>query len=227
MTGPTPPIRVLVVERLPLLRRGIAASLTTAPEVVLVGTAHTVAAGMLLARRDRPTVALVGTTLRDAPGAVAAVAAFRDAAPETACVVVTADPGADGWVVAARAGAAACCGPAVNDTELVGLVRRVAAGESPLTGYRAVHLAHAEPLTGREWDVLYLVARGRTNRQVARALALSPETVKHHLEAVMRKLGVRDRTHAVTTALRRGVLTLADLADDDGRTPTGPVRRDG
>jgi DNA-binding NarL/FixJ family response regulator len=131
--------------------------------------------------------------------------------------------------------------PAIaRPAELVAVIRRVADGEDPLReevvarphlvdkvveafreGFRHQDSAADIPLTPRELEVLRQVATGMKNRQIADQLVLTEQTVKNHLSRIMHKLGVPNRTHAVTFAVRQGWLTLEEVAGDVGAGPLG------
>jgi DNA-binding NarL/FixJ family response regulator len=184
---PAEPIGVLVVAGAPLLRRGLADALAAAPGLRLVGAAATAAEGAALAAAGAPAVAVVGAAPPDAPDPAATIAALRRGCPGLAAVVVGAAPlGAD---------------------ELAARVRR-AAGQ----GSRAAGGAPPGALTDRERQLLLHLAAGRTTGQIAAALGVRPQTVKHRVAALRAKLGAADRTQAVLAALRRGLLALDDLA---------------
>ena len=232
------PVSVLIVAREPLLRRGLAACLAADPALRVAGSVGTAAEGHALADAALPAVALVGTTLPDAPG-LAAAAELRRRHPALAVVVVAAAEGDDEVFAALRAGAAAVVGTGVAEGELVGLVKRAAAGGYPINEQVlarpavAAHVLEAfrlaadpdpdlgpvgayTPLTGRELAVLEKVRDGLTNEGIGETLGISGQTVKNHVTSILRKLAVNDRTQAVMLALRRGWLTL------DGEGPIRP-----
>ena len=232
------PVSVLIVAREPLLRRSLAACLAADPALRVAGSVGTAAEGHALADAALPAVALVGTTLPDAPG-LAAAAELRRRHPALAVVVVAEAESDEGLFAAIQAGAAAYLDRAAPEDRLVALVREAAAGEYPINEQvlgrpqvagrvlEAFRLAADRdpdlgavgayaPLTGRELEVLEKVRDGLTNEGIGHALGISTQTVKNHVTSILRKLAVNDRTGAVMQALRRGWLT----ADGDGRTST-------
>ena len=229
-------IRVIVVEREALYRRGLVAVLEGFAEAEVIGTADSAEAGYALADHGAPQVALVGTTLGDAPG-LAFAAEMRRRFPAVATIVMAANESDDELFSAIRAGAAAYSGREISEEALTELVRRAATGEyvineqllsKPYVAARVLDqfrnnviadtaLSNAfMPLTDRELEILRKVSDGMTNAEIGYALGISPQTVKNHVTSILRKLAVNDRTQAVVTALRRGWLTI----DGDGESLT-------
>ncbi len=222
------PIRVIVIEREALYRRGLVAVLSAAEDFDVVGSVETVEDAYRLADESSPDVALVGTTLVDAPGLTLA-AEMRRRYPAVATVVIAANESDDELFTAIRAGASAYCGRDISEETLFELVRRSATGEyvineqllsKPYVAARVldqfrsntatdVALSNAfMPLTDRELEILRKVSDGMTNAEIGYALGISAQTVKNHVTSILRKLAVNDRTQAVVTALRRGWLTI-------------------
>ncbi len=238
-------IGVLIVAREPLLRRGLVGCLKTDRGIRVVGSVATAGEGYRRADELLPDVALVGTTLADAPGLNAA-AELRRRVPALATVVVAAAETDDELFAAIRAGAAAYVGKDVPEDQLLALVKRAAAGEyvineqllaKPYVAARVLEqfrtatagaLAPTSafaPLTNRELEILQKVSDGLTNAEIGSALGISAQTVKNHVTSILRKLVVNDRTQAVVLALRRGWLTIDDgptvAIGAPGRRPPG------
>ena len=242
-------IRVAVIEREPVFRRGLESVLGLAEDLEVVGSAESAESAYRLLDETSPDVALVGTTLPDAPGLTLA-SELRRRYPAIATIVMAAQENDDELFAAIRAGAAAYSGRDVDEETLFQLVRRAAAGEyvineqllsKPYVAARVLDqfrnntttgdssLANAfMPLTDRELEILRKVSDGLTNAEIGYALGISAQTVKNHVTSILRKLAVNDRTQAVVTALRRGWLTIERESPDQGLsngvTPTPTSR---
>jgi DNA-binding NarL/FixJ family response regulator len=206
-------IRVLLVDDHPVVRDGLRGMLGAQPDLEVVGEAGDGAQALALALRHRPDVVLMDLRMPGTDG-VAATARILAALPATRVLVLTTyDTDAD----IVRAVGAGATGYLLKDTpreELFRAVRAAARGETVLAPAVAARLLTslrqpAQPvLSARELEVLALVAHGASNRDVASRLSISEATVKSHLLHVFDKLGVDDRTAAVTVALTRGLLHL-------------------
>ncbi|WP_371583655.1 response regulator [Streptomyces sp. NBC_01314] len=209
----TPRIRILVVDDHPVVRDGLTALLATQPDFTVIGEAATGAEALQQTAVLTPDVVIMDLQMPGINGA-AATAAIRTAHPDVRVLVLTTyDTNAD-ITAAIDAGAA---GYLLKDTgreELCTAIRTAARGEAALSpSVAAKVLAHMRgdrgaSLSGREVEVLSAVARGQSNKQIGRALRLSEATVKTHLLHIYAKLGVADRTAAVTAALERGIIRL-------------------
>ncbi len=209
MSTATTPIRVLTVDDHPLLREGIAAVIQGQADMTLAGEASSGADAVAQFRALRPDVTLMDVQMPGMNG-IDAIAAIRAEFPAARIIVLTTY---EGDVLASRAikaGAAGYLLKGMLRKELLDTIRAVHAGKRRIPPEIAVELAqhHADDLlTGREVEVLQRVAAGHANKAVADALAISEETVKTHMKSIMAKLSANDRTHAVTIALRRGILS--------------------
>ncbi len=240
-------IRVVVIEREPLFRRGLVSVIDAFDDLAVAGSADAAEDGYTLLDRAEPQVAIVGTTLTDAPGLEFA-AEVRRRYPAVATIVIAASESDDELFSAIRAGAAAYSGREVSEEHLSELIHRAAIGEyvineqlltKPYVAARVLDqfrnnvvsdaaLSNAfMPLTDRELEILRKVSDGMTNAEIGYALGISAQTVKNHVTSILRKLAVNDRTQAVVTALRRGWLTIetdADAAASAGVTATPTSR---
>lgn len=204
-------IRILVVDDHPVVRDGVTGMLAGPPDLEVVGEATDGNEAILAAQRLQPDVVLMDLQMPGTDG-VAATAMIVGANPGVRVLVLTTYDDAPGIRAALAAGAA---GYLLKDTpsdELFAAIRNVAAGGTALSSAAAASLATtpapAVSLTEREVQILERVADGASNRDVAAALYISEATVKTHLIHIYDKLGVSDRTAAVTTALRAGIIRL-------------------
>lgn len=202
------PIRVLTVDDHPLLRAGIAAVLQGQPDMAIVGEAANGREALTQFRALLPDVTLMDVQMPEVNG-IDAIHAIRQEAPGARIIVLTTY---EGDVLASRAikaGAAGYLLKGMLRRDLLETIRAVHAGRRRIPPEIAMALAqhHADDgLTPREIDVLARVSAGQANKAVADALGISEETVKTHMKSIMAKLSANDRTHAVTIALRRGIL---------------------
>ena len=203
-------IKVLAVDDHPLFLEGIAAVIAAASDIQLVATVSSGEAALSSYRASRPDVTLMDLRLTDMNG-IDAIDAIRQEFPDARIIVLTSHTGYGVAHRALNAGAAAYLLKDNAHRELTDVIRAVYRGckeVDPLVASElAQHFADA-PLTERELDVLMLVADGNTNRSTAQALGIQEDTVKGHVKSILTKLGARDRTHAVTVALRLGILSL-------------------
>jgi DNA-binding NarL/FixJ family response regulator len=207
------PIRLLVADDHPVVRDGLRAMLATQPDMELVGEAATGTQAVERARALRPDVVLMDLQMPELDGP-AAIATLRDQAPEVRVLVLTTF-GTDADIT--RAVDAGATGYLLKDApreQLFGAIRAAARGEavlSPSVATRVLGRMRApaeEALSSRELEILGAVARGLSNKEIGRQLYVSEATVKTHLLRVFSKLGVDDRTAAVTVALERGIIRL-------------------
>ena len=208
--NPHPRIRVLVVDDHPVVRAGLAALLTTEPEMELVGSAANGAEAVALYNALQPDVGLMDLRMPGIDG-VAAIREIVAGHPGAHLLALTSYEGDTDIYRALDAGAAGYLLKDMLGTEVVGAVRAAAAGNRVIPAHVAARLAEYTPrvdLTSREAEVLQLAARGLRNREIAKAIGRTPETVKVHLKHAMAKLRVRDRTEAVIQAVRRGIIHL-------------------
>lgn len=193
-----------------MLREGIAAIVEPEADIEVVGEAENGAEAVDLHRKLRPDATLMDLQMPVMSG-LEAIAAIRAESPNARLVVLTTY---SGDVQAVRALKAGACGYLLKSSlidELLTAIRSVHAGRRYVPAEVAQEIAiHAaeEPLSPREIAILEQVATGKANKLVAWELSVSEETVKAHLRTIFIKLGVADRTQAVTTALRRGIITL-------------------
>ncbi|MBC7938427.1 MAG: response regulator transcription factor [Chitinophagaceae bacterium] len=206
----TPQIRVLVVDDHPLMREGIVSVVRTEGDMTVVGEAGNGSEAIEAYRRHSPDVTLMDLQMPTMDG-VSATAALRAEWPQARVVVLTTFPGDAQALRALRAGASGYLLKSLIRRELTVAIRAAHAGLRPIlnevNAAMAQHVTDQE-LSSRELEVLKRVAAGSSNKRVANEMYLSEETVKSHMKNILSKLGANDRTHAVTIALRRGVIFL-------------------
>lgn len=206
-------IRLLVVDDHPVVRAGMVAVLGEEPDLDVVGEAGNGAEALALVPRLEPDVVLMDLRMPVMDGAEATSRIVAQPSPPQVLVLTTYDTDAD-IVRAVEAGARGYLLKDAPTAVLTDAIRRAARGETVLAPPVAARLADrlrapAQPdLTAREVEVLGLVARGLSNADVGRSLFIGEATVKTHLIRAFAKLGVADRTAAVTEAHRRGLIDL-------------------
>jgi DNA-binding NarL/FixJ family response regulator len=208
-TDPSP-IRILTVDDHPMLREGIAALVASQADMTLIGEASTGREALELYRKHRPDLTLMDLQMPDMNGIEATIAICSEF-PEARIIVLTTYTGDVQILRALKAGARAYLLKSLLRKELLETIRAVHAGQKRIPPAVASELAeHAidETLTLREIDVLRLIAGGNANKMIADQLAITEETVKGHVKNILSKLGANDRTHAVTIALKRGIIEL-------------------
>jgi DNA-binding NarL/FixJ family response regulator len=215
---PPAPCRVVVVEDHPIFRDGVARCLDAEADFTVVLTSATGALDAAAVAAARADLVLMDIELPEASG-IEATRRLRDALPELRVVMLTAFADPDLLFAAMQAGAVGYLLKHTAVSELISTLRRIVAGERVLTpglasrALRALRGREAPPrppalaqLSAREEEVLRLLATGETNRQIARRLFVSEETIKSHVAAILRKLEVSDRTRAAVVAVRAGLV---------------------
>ena len=205
-------IRVLTADDHSVVRAGIAAMIANETDISVVAEAGNGEEALARYSEHHPDVVLMDLRMPKVDG-VAAIRAIREADPGARIIALTTY---DGDADIHRALSAGACAYLVKDVlvaELVTAIRGAAAGKRVIPAAVASRLAEFTPrvdLTTREVEVLRLVAKGLRNREIARVIGRTEGTVKVHLKNIHEKLGVEDRTEAVTLALQRGIIHLDD-----------------
>jgi DNA-binding NarL/FixJ family response regulator len=203
-------IRVLCVDDHPVVRDGIAAIINLQPDMVLAGAAATGGEALERFFELRPDVALVDLQLPDMSG-FDLIKKIKDKSPNARIIVLSSHEGDVDIQRALEAGAQGYVAKGIVRGELLETIRSVHTGKRRLPAAVAQKLAEHmadEPISPRELEVLSLMAAGKRNKEIASELSIAEDTVKMHVRNILSKLQVNDRTEAVTSALRRGIIHL-------------------
>lgn len=207
---PQPPIRILTVDDHPLLRDGISAIIAGQADMAMVGEGVNGAEAIEQFRNLRPDVTLMDLQMPRMNG-VDAIIAIRREFRNARMIVLTTYAGDAQAMRAIKAGAAGYLLKSSLRTELLDTIRSIHAGRRHIPPEIAQEIAfHAadDSLSEREISVLRHAAEGRANKEIAWSMQISEDTVKAHLRSIFAKLDAKDRTQAVTVAMRRGILEL-------------------
>ena len=224
------PIQIVIVDDHPLFRRGIRWSLENEHDLLVVGEAGDGQSAIQQIDVLIPDVVLIDINMPQMSG-LEVTRVIKRRHPQTSVIVLTMQEDDEQLFDAIRVGAAAYATKDIDAEELIRLIRRVARGEylinenvlsRPFVASRvldqfrelsqmdSVNEGVFSPLTPREVEILDCVAQGNSNKEIARILNISDQTVKNHITSILRKLAVNDRTQAVIYALRHGWIKLTE-----------------
>jgi DNA-binding NarL/FixJ family response regulator len=204
-------IRILSVDDHPLLREGIAALVNAEPDMKLIAEALNGADAVEKFRLYQPEITLMDLQMPKMDG-VEAICHILEACPEAHIIVLTTYSGDAQVLRALKAGARGYILKGHVHRELLDAIRTVHAGQKRIPPEVARQLAeHAtdEELSLRQVEILKMIAEGKPNKVIADQLEIGEATVKSHVTNILSRLGANDRTHAVTIALRRGIIDLS------------------
>ena len=215
-------VRVLIASHQPIVREGLRGLLVAEPEMEIVGESDDGGDALRLARRLRPDLVLIDMGIQTLD-AIAATRMIRSELRDTQVIVISGGNDDVSAVESVRAGATAYLRREARIEDLLRAIRSAVAGQVMIPARAVARLLRSmgrhQALSERESEVLYLVARGLANKQVARDLGIAESTVKCHVTAILTKLGLPSRTQVALYAARTGLVALdcpTTNADDDG-----------
>jgi DNA-binding NarL/FixJ family response regulator len=215
-------IRVLVVEDHHVVRQGLVALLSVVDGLEVVGEAADGIEAIAQFRNHQPAITLIDLRLPRLSG-VEVIERIRMETPNARFIVLTTYDGDEDIYRALQAGARAYLLKGITSDELIATIRAVHAGNSHIPAAIAEKLAErigTEELTPREFDVLEQIVHGKNNKEIAVELVISETTVKTHINRLLGKLGVADRTQAATSAIHRGLVSLEFHVGRGGKETT-------
>lgn len=204
------PIRLLVVDDHPAFRMGLAALIASAPDMEIVAEAGDGRAAVEIYRREQPDIVLTDLRMPGFSG-VELILAVRKEFPDAKFIVITTYDSDEDVYRAIQSGAKSYLLKDMTKEQITATIRAVQLGEQVLPRHVAERLAERQQrgeLTPRETEILELLTRGRSNKEISSALFISEDTVKSHLKTLFAKLGVQDRTEAAISAIRHGIIHL-------------------
>jgi len=203
-------IRIIVVDDQAVVRQGFVSLISTVADMRVIAQGTNGREAVALYREHRPDVVLMDLRMPEM-GGVEAIYAIRREFSDAKVIVLTTYDGDEDIYRSLQAGAQGYLLKDMFFDELESAIRAVHAGGRKIPGVVAERLAGrmgGSDLTGREHEVLELIVGGRSNKEIGAALGISEATVKSHINSILGKLGVTDRTQAATTALQRGIVHL-------------------
>lgn len=203
-------IRIMVIDDQVVVRQGFVSLINTVPDMEVIAEGINGQQAIDLYNRHAPDITLIDLRM-PVVGGVEAITAIRSDFPDARLIVLTTYDGDEDIYRSLQAGAKGYLLKDVFFEELETAIRTVHAGSRHIPAAIAMRLAErmgSSDLTSREMEVLELIVRGQSNKEIGASLTISEATVKSHINNILSKLGVSDRTQAVTTALQRGLVHL-------------------
>jgi DNA-binding NarL/FixJ family response regulator len=205
-------IRILIVDDHPVVCSGLTSMLSVQAGFAVIGSAASGEEALAIVQRDHPDLMLLDLRMPGMDG-IAVLNALRKMERAPRVMILTSFEKEEDIYRAIRAGAHGYLLKDTSESEMIAAINIVNSGKRYIPRHIAAHLTDRmmrSDLTARELQILELLARGSTNKQIAGTLSISDNTVRHHVNNIMEKLQVSDRTEAVATALRNGVLSGND-----------------
>ncbi|MBD1893029.1 response regulator transcription factor [Coleofasciculus sp. FACHB-712] len=203
-------IRVLVVDDHPVVRQGLVGMLEEVPDILVVGQAGNGQEALAVFRQEQPDATLMDLRMPQMDG-VAAITAICTEFPAARIIVLTTYEGDEDIYQGLRAGAKGYLLKDAEPEELLAAIRTVHKGQKhipPQVGAKLLERMTSPELSDRELEVLQLITTGKSTQVISKALHITERTVNFHINHILSKLGVEDRTQAVIVALRRGIVSL-------------------
>src|SRR5262245_23310441 len=204
------PIKVMVIDDQAVVRQGFVALINTVPDMAVIAEGTNGQQAVELYRKHKPDVTLIDLRM-PVMGGVEAIQTIRHEFPDARLIVLTTFDGDEDIYRSLQAGAQGYLLKDMFFEELEDAIRKVHAGARrlpPVVAERLAERMNASELTERELEVLQEIVKGKSNKEIASSLRISEATVKSHINNILGKLGVTDRTQAATRALQRGIVHL-------------------
>ena len=220
-------IKVMVIDEHAFFRAGVCQTLNQQPDMEVLECDST-QNGLDLIEANLPDVALLGSDLASLSG-IELGRIIAQNYPNTKVIVLSPDPDDEELFEVIKTAAAACLSKGTSADDLANTIRRTCKGEYPINeslmtrpkvaksvlnefhGFTRTMEGLAAPLTSRETQILTFIAEGHSNKEIARILDISEQTIKNHVSAILRKLNANDRAHAVALSLRNGWIAPKNL----------------
>jgi two-component system, NarL family, response regulator len=203
-------LRILLADDHPILREGLALILDNQADMTVVGEASNGREAVEVFSQLQPDVTLMDLRMPEM-GGVEAITAIRAEFPAACIILLTTYDGDEDIYRGLRAGAKSYLLKDASTQEILSAIRQVCTGKnhiSPAVGARLAERAQMPELTDREREVLQQMAKGQSNQEIGFTLRIAESTVKTHVNSILSKLGVGDRTQAAIVALKRGIAKL-------------------